>query len=374
MRMLVNPFYREDGTRYPDSTIAPTALSHFVAAQQYSVPTLRPFFTILKTKFNSSTAYSAVTQFNVGTPPAPATVTNYTYGTPQSTYQSLVGQHRTLACAVRARVTALPTSTFVPSGTIYFLQLGEQEMGLNPSPLPGQDTFRNICVNGEPEAIRAVLAGKGFYMTVAELYGGGLSQGAHIPFLPSGPNNFLMTDIDSYVSTWAGNNGPWALSSAAVTSDVIATPGNNLVIFVFGAQVGMEFKFDYTHHVEYIPSSGASGLVETRMDTPSHAVRNSIDQGVNEITKSLVGATSKPEVDIVIGTGGRSFGGGSAASMADELWSGTPDGFRSKLISTAAKSGIASVTPIVSGMVRDRYGSTAGSLFTTIVDSLLSRL
>jgi len=93
---------------------------------------------------------------------------------------------------IRTRLVGLPTSTFLPSGTLYFLRIQEAELSATLAALDVSETA----------AIQAVTAGKGFSMTVNEL---SKLDGVILPFLPQGPMSFVFSDNNSVAAAAAGS-------------------------------------------------------------------------------------------------------------------------------------------------------------------------
>lgn len=310
--MLAHPFDRQRATRYPDETLVPTSMVHLASSYTYTAPSDKPFATILRQKALMAVPMNPPSGgYNIGTIGLPSQFVPGSgqqvpdlwsaglidYGQAQKQWTPLSVTDRTLACAIRARITGLPTSTFMPSGTLYFLQLQSRDLGSvyadsTMSTLGVQTTGDDIMANGESACIRAVEAGKGFSVTVAEL---GKESSLHIPFVPQGPMSFVFSDTNAAGAQVPGGWAPYlnqqGAADQAPMSTVVSAP-TTLVILGFGLQAGMQIRFDYAHHIEYIPSSGAAGLVETVTELPSHASREGISHGSHVLATSIQGQTT----------------------------------------------------------------------------------
>lgn len=182
LRMLINPF---DATsrRYPDESIVPTGVVHLTTSNTYTVDASAAsvgFYTFLNWKLRTASGTSPFHATYYPPIPFGGTITYADYGGPQSSWAALSAVDRTLACAVRARLVGLPTSTFVPSGTLYFIQYQVGE--------------GRLVFDTEAECIQAVTAKKGFSVTVAELARLGA---VHIPYLPQGPMSYVFSATNS---------------------------------------------------------------------------------------------------------------------------------------------------------------------------------
>lgn len=174
-RMLLDPFSVSKGHRYPDETIVPTALVNLRRSDTYTVGAGGTVGTALHWKLRTATGGVYVgtvappgTSFSAGE--AAGVVSDY--GTAQSSWSALTTVDRTLACGVRVRLVGLPTSTFLPSGTLYFLQIQSLE-------------YTGATFDTEAECIQAVTARRGFSITANEL---SKMDGAIAPYLPQGPD------------------------------------------------------------------------------------------------------------------------------------------------------------------------------------------
>ncbi len=290
LQMLVNPFV-QNGQRYPDETIVPTALVHFNASQTWTVNASAAaggFYTYLNWKVRTAGVSDATF---VGPTAFGGAVTTRDYGTPQSQWAALSSVDRSLALGLRVRHVGLPVSTFVPSGTLYFLQL---QAGEQPSSV----------YNSETGCIAAVAARKGFSMTCAEL--SRLGNCVHIPYLPQGPMSYVFSNQVDAASGFPD----------AVTNQSVA-PNNMICCIGFGLQEGCILRFDYAHHVEYIPTSAAAGLVEARVQTPSVADRERIAEGANKVIQVIAGGTSA--MSSLPGIPTSPFGGGAGSTLTSMI-------------------------------------------------------
>jgi hypothetical protein len=262
--MVLDPHSKDKGCRYPDETIVPTGLVHLAYSNTYTVAngesTLR---TYLRWKCDIDNAGGVNTSPILLPDAVGAAFNSVDYGSPQTTWSNLSSIDRTLAAGIRVRLIGLPTSTFMPSGTIYFIQLQNVEAE----------------IADEASAIQAVTAGKGFSVTVNEL---SKTDGVTLPYLPQGPMSFVFSDTNADAPVTAG------VSSA---STVVSANGF-LYVVAFGLQSGQSFRIDYAHHIEYIPRATAAGLVATRVEPPSSEFRDAISRGAQAVQSTLAGATS----------------------------------------------------------------------------------
>jgi len=268
LKMLADPFPRENAIRYPDETIVPTALTHLAASKTFLVPAEGTVAASLGWKATTVAGGGGC----VGAPgPLSSFVTTTDYGLPQASYEPVSTIDRTLACAIRARLIGLPVSTFMPSGTLYFFQVQQHEWLDFVTSLQG--------VGGETVAIQAVTAGKGFAVTANEL---SRTDGLHISYLPQGPMSFVFSNTGSVP---AGTD---------LTFSNMSSNGNLLVVG-FGMNEGQLLRFDYTHHVEYVPRFAAAGLIQTSVEPPSAPARDAIARGAAYLQQSRSGATTVGE-------------------------------------------------------------------------------
>lgn len=322
MRMLASPFHREFACRYPDETIVPTSLAHFLGTQTYTVSSTANVYTNLSVNLSAGTgSILNPTGFTAGALVAPVTTT---YGSPQTTFGNFCGSNRTLACGLRVRVVGLPTSTFLPAGTLYFLQI-------EPLTSEGNSAAYVNAVSGEQQAINAVLAGKGFSVTVQELVN---TDGVHIPFLPRGPGSFTFGDYNSADT-----------STGQLTAEPI------LLCVGYGLQAGEVLKFDYTHHEEYVPIPGAAGLTSPEVSAPDVMARDAIHQGAAKLNQVIAGATTLHQLNPLLALSSSLPGTSSMATA------------RAPSYLTAVKS-----------VVADFLGGAAGQLAHDFGGSMASRI
>lgn len=282
--MLLDPFSRESACRYPDETIVPTAMTHLTSSATYSVGSSGTVLTLSRWKV---TSLATTTVPTIYTPGALSTTpgvgpTSSDYGGPQDSWLALNAIDRTLAFGIRVRVVGLPTSTFLPSGTLYCLQIQEAEVN---------SIITALISVGESAAIQAITAGKGFSMTVNEL---SKLDGATVPFLPQGPMSFVFSDKNSVPAAGAGSG--FAPSTVVSANPVILVVG-------YGMSEGQQLRFDYAHHVEYIPTIQAAGLVATHVQPPSSSAREGIARASAMVQDKLAGATRGSEVASVVSNG-----------------------------------------------------------------------
>ncbi len=281
-RMVINPFDGE-GQRYPDESIVPTGLVHLQTSSTFTVDNTAAtsgMLTVLNWKVTDAVSGASshatfLPPWGIGSPSV-----NSDYGAPQVAWRALDSIDRTLAAAIRVRVQGLPTSTFVPSGTLYFLQYQAGEA------VGSFDT--------ESECIQAVTARKGFSISVAEV----AKLGAvHIPFLPQGPMSYVFSQSNSYPASGFPDS-----PTGSPVSSVIA-PNGGLVVAGYGLQVGQILRFDYSHHVEYVPKVTSAGLIETKVELPSSEEREKIAQDSQETLNKIAGGTSAADIHILQGPG-----------------------------------------------------------------------
>lgn len=299
LAMLMDPQAKDKGVRYPDETIVPTSLVHLASSVTWEVPAgANTVAAGLRWKCSQDSAGGLDVDPifpPIDIPSITGTTAWVDYGTPQTTWSSLSAVDRSLALGIRVRVVGLPTSTFLPSGTLYFLQMQMSEFGGLIS-----------STGTEQDAIQAVLAGKGFSITVNEL---SKMDGVTLPYLPQGPMSYVFSDTNSEAPASAGAGAAGAPASTVVSANGL------LWIVGFGLQPGQTLRFDYAHHIEYIPRVTAAGLVATRVEAPDQSVREAISRGSQVVQSSLAGATSATNIKPLI-TGGAAGVIGSVAKAA----------------------------------------------------------
>lgn len=284
MDMLIDPFV-PTGCRYPDESIVPTGMVHLGTSETYTVDATAAaagFFTILnwkaRTASNTPGSYSATLMSPIAIGTLNAAIASGTYykdyGTVQSNWRALAAVDRTLSCGLRVRHVGLPVSTYIPSGTLYFIQYQSGE---------DANAFASEAV-----CIQAVNARKGFCITTAELVSNG--GHLHIPYLPQGPMSYV------YSNDTDGSAGiPDAITTGAVA------PNGGLIIIGFGVQAGVILRFDYSHHIEYIPKVAASGLIQTKVELPSVDLRQEIAERSFHVVDAIGGSTAMSELHVLRG-------------------------------------------------------------------------
>lgn len=302
LAMLADPFPKENVARYPDETIVPTALVHLTTSSVYAIAGDATFFTALSWKATTVADGKGVI---IPVQPLATVAGGYDYGAPQTSWEAVSSIDRTLACAARVRLVGLPPNTFLPSGTIYFLQVQQNEFA---SLLTSLQTY------GEGTAIQAVTAGKGFSCTTNEM---SKTDGVHISHLPQGPMSFVFSNTGNIV---AGEDAP----SSNLSSNGV------LMVVGFGLNPLQELRFDYVHHVEYVPRFAASGLIATRVEPPSAPARDAIAKGSALLQQSRAGATNLGE-----NPGSTTRGVGALLSTAGKMALGFAPGAR-PVVSAAA--------------------------------------
>jgi len=78
----------------------------------------------------------------------------------------------------------------------------------------------------------------------------------------------------------------------------------------------LKLRFDYAHHIEYIPTTAAAGLVATKVEPPSSAAREGIARASQLVQSHLAGATSATEVRAIAAPGGGIAGVAAALGKA----------------------------------------------------------
>lgn len=281
LAMVLDPQSKDKAARYPDETIVPTGLVHLASQSTYTVPTgTTTLITMLRWKCDIDDPSTGANTAPINLPSSAFSGTWNDYGSSQASWADISSIDRTLACGIRVRVVGLPTATYLPSGTLYFLQLQQNENALSYS-------------TSEQNAIQAVMAGKGFSCTVNEL---SKTDGVTLPFLPQGPMSFVFSDT---------NSEPAAIAGSGISAPPTVVSANGYVAVVaFGLQEGTVFRFDYAHHIEYIPSVKAAGLVATKVEPPSSAARDAISRGAQAIQKSLAGSSNIGSIAGLVTGGG----------------------------------------------------------------------
>lgn len=311
MEMILDPLRStERAIRYPDETIVPTglvslqdSLTHVSGPVLGGVP--NTFYTDMKWKVVDDDPATGVDDQPICTPTqlgAPRARTRFNQ---QSQWLALSSVDRTLACAIRARVVGLPPATFLPSGTLYFIQYQNVEY---------LDLVTSLAVAGESAARAAIAAKKGFTCTVNEI---SKTDGVTLPFLPQGPMSFVFSDSNTSAAASAGVGS----LVNPVRSSVVSANGG-IIIVGFGLQDGVTLRLDYGSIIEYIPRATAAGLVQTAVQPPSSAMRDSISTGAAMIQQTISGATSLSSISRVVAGGAMS----AAAQVARGVIAGVPGG------------------------------------------------
>lgn len=298
-RMILDPYDRSRMVRYPDETLVETCLTQLIYSTSHTVATPDLCVGLDGKLIKATTINDGTTSGNVGSICLPKALTGISvasafasdYGDPQSTMQTMNARERTLAAGVRVRLTGLPSSTFLPSGRLYFLQLSD----------PAQLT--QLGTELEPYAIQSVQAGNGFSMTLNEL--GKLESGASIPLLPVGPGSFAFSQNQQYAaSAIAGkyiHTAPVTVGGSAVllpTSGL--SPYPFLIVACFGVAAGTVLQFDFAHVLEYVPTPTAAGLLDPKVEMPSVEKREQISRMVGAISERVGGATSAAEAGPIV--------------------------------------------------------------------------
>lgn len=284
LQMVMDPMSKEKAARYPDETIVPTGLVHLATQTTYTVPEGESaVFTALRWKCDLDNPTTPSNTAPILKPVGPLVPTaQIDYGQPQVQWAALSSVDRTLAAGIRVRVVGLPTATYLPSGTLYFLQLQSNEP--------------YAALTLEAACIQAVTAGKGFSITVNEL---SKTDGVTVPYLPQGPMSFVFSDTNADAPVLAGGGG-----IASLTPATVVAANGSVMICGFGIQSGLSLRFDYAHHIEYIPTVSAAGLVATKVEPPSSQARDAISRGVQVVQSTLAGATNASSISGLVTNGG----------------------------------------------------------------------
>jgi len=325
MGMVIDPFSADTAVRYPDDTIVATALAHLNSALNFTVTSDATFVTMLKWKHDYLPADGLITYAsNPITPPQALSLidtgvsfmgNNVSYGAPALRLTQTSAVDRTLALGVRVRLNSMPPSTFMPSGTVYFLQMQLSEL------LSFMKQVQSGGTNSESLAVQAVSANKGFSVSVNDISKTG---GVSIPYLPQGPMSYLFSDTNTDPAAVAGLNGKVNPLNNYVPSTVVSANGA-LVVLGFGLQTGSSFRFDYAHHVEYIPNYVSAGTVTTAVELPSSSARDAIAAGAQAVSISMNGSTSLSEAGPCV-TGISSAGPSLGKSIAKSVLGLFPGG------------------------------------------------
>lgn len=324
---IFNPFDSQP-QRWPDETLTPTGLVKYsarktwqsaaattgpgwnpVLVQLTGFPIVQHSFVTTVDDVSTSTLpapYSQLTN-NVGTIYGPETVPNKLvdggalapwpvegatdYGSTQVSVEGVVvgdkqgfaTQQRTLAAGINVEVVGMPANSFVCPGKAYFLQVSNEELlDFHTNIQPNNSTAGALGV-GESYCINMVLARKGFSCTMEDLR---QAKGARVVLTPQGPNHFQFSDCKSVKRVFAGlidpDNTGTNWSDDVRSQTFSSSPHLFMVMYGVNTATGLVLDFQFTHHVEYIPSSSANGIVQCVMAAPNGAAR--------ELTNSLVAA------------------------------------------------------------------------------------
>jgi len=297
--MVMNPLAKEFICRYPDESLLPTALTHFTLsstitldapasghAESFRTFSAEKLLTLAAPSVSGSTGgclYLADdTQADYGTPHIA-----WAGGTTQAGGFSSID--RTLASCIRVRVVGLPTSTFLPSGSVYFLQLTNLEFD--------STTQRLVTPGGESVAMQAVAAGKGFCVTTNEI---SKSDGGITHFsLPFGPNSYVYSDTNMLKPALSGRGGNTETVFGGTGGSSALSSNGFIMVIGYGLQPGTVLRFDYAHVVEYVPTTSAAGVISTQLELPSMERRQDISLAIQKVNEVRAGSTSLQEVQAV---------------------------------------------------------------------------
>lgn len=313
MEMILDPHRSADqACRYPDETIVPTGIVSLQDSISWQVPAptgsevAGTVYTALKWKTTTNDATTpTINEFPISVPSlldtskTPQTLGAQAYEQ-QNSWLNLSSVDRSLALGIRVRLIGLPNSTFLPSGTLYFLQYQNSEL---------LDLYSGLVTAGESVARACVSAKKGFSCTVNEL---SKTDGVTVPYLPQGPMSFVFSDSRTSAAVNAGLYTP---------STVVSANGGVLVVG-FGLQEGQSLRIDYGHVIEYIPRAQAAGLIQTAVQPPSSAMRDAISTGAAAIQQTISGATNLSSIARVVAGGAMA----AATSVARGVVAGFPGG------------------------------------------------
>lgn len=323
--MVINP-WSGSLSRLPDINITPTCLAKFFANRTYTIPASYPADGFAMFGVNSRLGMYSTTaplddQVHVQQNPGPAynypayvyapgsiltpqaVSSNGTfsaligspvgawgddYGSEQTTTTSWTSAYRTLAMAVRVRVVALPTGTFMAPGKIYFAQIRNDR---NDVPQSEQDFVvlerLGRATHVSLDAVRES-GSKTFYAVPDSADKFNLSSEFFLP-----PGLFAQDSVDVGVARrlfpgYAQATGsslvvPYngatdrGVNSTATAKDAYAADQTMLILVgVFGAAPGISLEVDYSTVVEYVPSTAAPPGLETTVQLPSSTALDSI--------------------------------------------------------------------------------------------------
>jgi len=255
--MVIDPLDRAKSSRYPDETIVPTGMVHFARSITYIVENAGTVLTGLQSKILPTNAGAILGPAEAGR----GSMVQEDYGLPEGVWRNVTEIDRTLAMGIRVRPVGLPPNTFMPGGTLYFIQAQRDEL-------------LAIGYATEEYCVQAVVAGKAFSLTFQEVMDAGE---VHIPLLPQGPMSYVFSDSGAVTTQSTGQ---------AVAA------GGYVFVLGFGLTNGQAIRFDYAHHVEYIPSVGAAGLVTTSVQPPSVVEREAATIAVQRYATAIQGSSS----------------------------------------------------------------------------------
>lgn len=323
--MVINP-WSGSLSRLPDINITPTCLAKFYANRTYTIPASYPadgfaMFGVnsrlgmysataplddqVRIQLSNGLAYEypayAYAPGSILTPQAVSSNGTFSaligspvgawgddYGSEQTTTTSWTSAYRTLAMAVRVRVVALPTGTFMAPGKIYFAQIRNDR---NDVPQSEQDFVvlerLGRATHVSLDAVRES-GSKTFYAVPDSADKFNLSSEFYLP-----PGLFMQEGVDvgvgrrlfpgyaqspgsSVIVPYNGATDRSASSTATAKDAYTADQTMIILVGVFGAAPGISLEVDYSTVVEYVPSTAAPPGLETTVQLPSSAALDSI--------------------------------------------------------------------------------------------------
>lgn len=314
MGMVLNPHQSTDATdlcRYPDETIIPTSLVSLqdsLTWTQSTGPTAGSvagsFVTALRWKCSGDDATYTINGSPILTPTNLISNINTFANTwqnyvQQSQWLGLSAIDRTLATGIRVRFMSLGLNTFMPAGTLYFIQYQNNELTGLLSQLS--------AAGGEATARALVAARRGFAVTCNEI---SKTSGVTIPYLPQGPMSFVFSDSGKETAAVAGEG---SFSGLSIPPSSILSANGGVLVVGFGLNDGCSMRLDYGHIIEYVPTVLGAGLVQTGVQQPSSTFRDAISTAAGLVQKELAGSTSLDRLGF---SGGLSHLGEFAAKAA----------------------------------------------------------
>lgn len=322
LKCLMQPIDTPCGVRWPDETLVPTSTNKFISETTYVV-TGTTFACGLGWKaiqkgaaaaFTGNGAFPAGSVWSTILQPqdAPTLGLDSDYGPSQATWATLSSVDRTIACGLRVRLTDLPPNKFMKPGKLYFIQY-------TPEEFPG--VLAATLAANEPYFQQLVTASKGFTLTTADADAAG---GVSHPFLPMGPNSFVYSGTDAGFAAGTTNNA----TSAAVQQNLNVSANGGLWVIGFGVTAGTAVNVTFAHHLEFVPTVSAAGLLEPVTSQPDTMLRQDILSNIAHRSALIRGAnTLKPLIDAGLANPNATAGLAGAASGMVASVAGGPYGY-----------------------------------------------